>query len=106
MPVYNSYTIKETMGCGRDLYITFVKQDSKLVKLIIHLGKSGQCHRSLLEGIQNLINQVLEDNDNGVEAVIRCLKGLRCDKPTPRLLSCPDYIARLLEQEVSGSGGT
>ena len=99
--VYESKTIKEKMGCGRNLYVTLVTDGNKIVKVIIHLGKSGQCHRSILEGMQNLINELLR-NGHGIETVVSCLKGLRCDHPTPKLLSCPDFIAKLLEGKVDG----
>ena len=100
--VYESVTIKQKMACGRNLYVTLLKDEQgKIVKVIIHLGKSGQCHRSILEGMQNLINELLR-NGHGIETVVSCLKGLRCDHPTPKLLSCPDFIAKLLEGKADG----
>jgi len=96
MRIWESKTIKEKLGCGRNIYIT-VREDKKL---IVQMGKSGQCHRAILEALQNLINLALS-NGNGIEEVIDCLKHIRCEAPTlGGATSCVDYIARILREEV------
>lgn len=96
MRVWKSKTIKETLGCGRNIYISILRGNPD--RIIIQMGKSGQCHRAILEALQEVINVVLA-NGSSVDEVIKSLRYIRCESPTlGGASSCVDYIAEVIEK--------
>ena len=101
--VLETKTIKEKLGCGRSLYLTIATEpgSGKISKLLITVGKSGQCHRAMFEALQNVINVLLKYNGGRYEEVIDALKGIRCESPKLGVAtSCADYIAKVLRGDV------
>lgn len=97
-----SKTIRERLPCGKTIYVTIATRpdNGKIAKILLTVGKSGQCHRALFEALQNVINLALE-NGGDYEDVIHALKGIRCEMPKLAVAtSCVDFIARLLEENI------
>ena len=96
-------TTKYTMGCGK-LYVTVNKDDHGLCEVFANLGKSGGCP-SQSEATCRIVSAAIR---SGVEPeiLIEQLKGIRClstiarrkDNKDIDVLSCPDAIARAIEE--------
>ena len=102
MTIYETETIKEKMACGKSIYVTVATNGEKISKIFLTVGKSGQCHRSLFEALQNVINIILS-NGGKYEDVIDALKNIRCESPKIGVAtSCVDYIAKILNNWSKG----
>jgi ribonucleoside-diphosphate reductase alpha chain len=96
-------TIKSRTGCGT-LFITVNKDDNGLCEVFANLGKAGGCP-SQSEATCRIISAALRC---GVDAkvLIEQLKNIRCLSTVTRrkedkdidVLSCPDAIARAIEE--------
>jgi len=101
-------TIKAKTGCG-SLFITINKDDKGLFEIFTNLGKAGGCP-SQSEATARILSIALR---SGIDpkTLIEQLKGIRCLSTVARkntnneinVLSCPDAIARALE-DVTGDG--
>lgn len=101
-------TKKSSIGCGK-LYITANYDEKGLVEVFTNLGKGGGCPAQT-EATARLISLCLRSNIKP-EEIIGQLKGIRChstiakkaNNPAIKVLSCPDAIARTLEQALNVS---
>lgn len=101
-------TKKSSIGCGK-LYITANYDDKGLVEVFTNLGKGGGCPAQT-EATARLISLCLRSNIKP-EEIIGQLKGIRChstiakkaNNSSIKVLSCPDAIARTLEQALNVS---
>ena len=98
-------TNKYKVACG-DLYITINRDNmGNIVETFVHTSKNGIC-RSNIDGINRMISLALRSGTK-VEEVIDQLRGITCPacvraKSTGHTIdgiSCPDTIARALENE-------
>ena len=102
-------TTKFRMGCGT-LFVTVNKDEQGLCEVFANLGKAGGCPAQS-EATCRAISVALRGNVKP-EVLIEQLKGIRClsaisQKKGNRdidVLSCPDAIARALEQALGPSG--
>ena len=98
-------TTKYTMGCGK-LYVSVNKDDQSLCEVFANLGKAGGCPAQS-EATCRVVSAALR---SGVEpmVLIEQLKGIRCLSTISRrntnkeinVLSCPDAIARAIEDAL------
>jgi ribonucleoside-diphosphate reductase alpha chain len=98
-------TTKYTMGCGK-LYVTVNKDEQGLCEVFANLGKAGGCPAQS-EATCRIVSAALR---SGVEptVLIKQLKGIRCLSTVSRrktnkditVLSCPDAIARAIEEAL------
>jgi ribonucleoside-diphosphate reductase alpha chain len=97
-------TIRKRTGCG-SLYVTINRDDEGLFEIFTNLGKAGCPSQS--EATARILSLALR---SGVapEILIEQLKGIRCLSTVARkkedkaidVLSCPDAIARAIEEAV------
>jgi len=97
-------TVRKITGCG-DLYIT-INSNGRPLEVFAFLGKNGGCTRCQNEALTRAITLGLRYGVP-VEEFIEQLKGLQCPNAnlwpeSERTLSCPDAIARALEEFTSG----
>ena len=98
-------TIKAKTGCG-SLFITLNRDDKGIFEIFTNLGKAGGCP-SQSEATARLLSIALR---SGIEPRILSeqIKGIRCLSTVARknsnneinVLSCPDAIARALEEAI------
>ena len=100
-------TIRMETGCGH-LYITVNGNgnDRKPLEVFARLGKAGGCSTSQNEALTRSISLGLRYGVP-VEVFIEELKGIGCPNShlwpeEERTLSCPDAIAKVLEEYVNG----
>jgi ribonucleoside-diphosphate reductase alpha chain len=101
----SGYTIKSRTGCGT-LFINVNKDDNGLCEIFANLGKAGGCP-SQSEATCRVVSAALRC---GVapEVLIEQLKNIRCLSTITRrkketdicVLSCPDAIARAIEEAL------
>lgn len=89
-------------GCGK-LKLTLNEDDKGLCETIITIGKSGGCTTAWAEALGRVLSISLRSNVQ-VEKLRDQLKTIRCPSPCMiqggTVLSCPDGIARLLEEHL------
>ena len=100
-------TIKFRMGCGT-LFVTVNHDEHGLCEVFANLGKAGGCP-SQSEATCRAVSVALR---SGVEprALIEQLRGIRCpstlgarkNRDDVDVLSCPDAIARAMEEGIGG----
>jgi len=100
-------TLKFRMGCGT-LFVTVNRDDQGVCEVFANLGKAGGCP-SQSEATCRVVSAALR---SGVapEALAEQLKGIRClstsvarrDNGEIAVLSCPDAIARAIEEAMGG----
>jgi len=98
-------TTKYTMGCGK-LYVTVNRDEKGLCEVFANLGKAGGCPAQS-EATCRIASAAIR---SGVEpaVLIEQLKGIRCLSTVSRrktdkdinVLSCPDAIARAIEEAL------
>jgi ribonucleoside-diphosphate reductase alpha chain len=98
-------TIKKRTGCG-SLYVTINRDEKGLFEIFTNLGKAGGCP-SQSEATARIVSVALR---SGVapEILVEQLRGIRCLSTVARkkengdidVLSCPDAIARALEETL------
>jgi ribonucleoside-diphosphate reductase alpha chain len=101
-------TIKYTMGCGK-LYVSVNKDEQGLCEVFANLGKAGGCPAQS-EATCRIVSAAIR---SGVDPriLIEQLKGIRClstisSRKTNKnidVLSCPDAIARAIEEALGDS---
>jgi len=101
--VTNGPTIREATGCG-NLYVTVNAngEEGSPVEVIARLGRSGGCTYCQNEALTRAITVGLKYGAP-MQEFIKELKGIRCNNPymwpeEDRTLSCPDAIAKALEE--------
>jgi ribonucleoside-diphosphate reductase alpha chain len=85
-------------GCGK-AYITFSVDPAFPHELFCLLGKTGGCAAAWMEALSRIITEAMKA---GVPKnnIIRHLKGIQCPNSGGEFnLSCPEAIARVLEDE-------
>jgi ribonucleoside-diphosphate reductase alpha chain len=95
------------MGCGT-LFVTVNRDEKGLCEVFANLGKAGGCP-SQTEATCRAVSVALRSRVSP-EVLIEQLRGIRClSTATARqkhngvdVLSCPDAIARALEETLSG----
>jgi ribonucleoside-diphosphate reductase alpha chain len=97
----SGFTIKIKTGLG-NVYITVNEQEGKPIEIFAIVGKSGQSLMAKTEAIGRLISLNLQNNVP-VEEIVKQLKGIAGGSPLADkdglILSIPDAIARVLENE-------
>jgi len=98
-------TIKFRMGCGT-LFVNVNEDDNGLCEVFANLGKAGGCPAQS-EATCRVVSAALR---SGVDAkvLIEQLKGIRClstitrrkENKEIKVLSCPDAIARAIEEAL------
>jgi len=101
-------TTKAKTGCG-SLFITINKDEEGLFEIFTNLGKAGGCP-SQSEATARILSVALRC---GVDprTLVQQLKGIRCLSTIARrkenkdidVLSCPDAIARAIEEVLGGN---
>lgn len=99
-------SVKVRTGCG-PMYVTLNSDDEGIFEVFAVLGKAGSCTKCVMEGISRVVTLALRC-DVDVKEIVKQLKGLQCPEPVmfpkpERVLSCPDGIAKVLEEHVMGT---
>jgi len=99
-----SISMKYRCHCG-NIYITFMfSQENKVEKIFAHLGKAGNCHLCILEGVTRLINLGLPDKLD-IDDIIKELTSLSCNNLVfykgESIASCVDAIAKAFKKVIS-----
>ncbi len=94
-------------GCGK-LYVTINEDEQGPFELFAQMGKAGGCAASQSEGLARLISLAFRSGIAPQE-VIKQLKGISCHMPAwepggRRILSCPDAIAKAIEDCITPVG--
>jgi len=101
-------TTKYTMGCGK-LYVSVNKDDQGLCEVFANLGKAGGCQAQSEATCRTVSAALRSGVDPGI--LIEQLKGIRCLSTITRrkeqsdidVLSCPDAIARAIEEALGNN---
>ena len=97
--VMRGFTEQVRIGCGK-LYVTVNYDDKGICEVFTNTGKHGGCP-SQSEAVGRLASLSLRSGIE-IEEVIKQLRGIRCPSTIRQknlvVLSCPDAIARVLEQ--------
>jgi ribonucleoside-diphosphate reductase alpha chain len=97
--VTHGITQRLETGCGH-MYVTINTDDQGACEVFVQMGKVGGCASAQLEAIARLSSLALR-SDVKLEAIIRQLKGIRCQSPMwnkGRLItSCGDAVGQALE---------
>lgn len=104
--VTQGQTSKFRMGCGT-LFVTVNRDESGLCEVFANLGKAGGCPAQS-EATCRAVSAALRAGLDP-QSLIEQLKGIRCpstliarkDNKSVDVLSCPDAVARALEEAVS-----
>lgn len=90
-------------GCGH-MYVTINTDSQGACEVFIQMGKVGGCASAQLESIARLSSLALRSSIK-IEAIIRQLKGIRCQSPMwhkgKMITSCGDAVGQALEQFLS-----
>lgn len=93
-----SETYREPLSCGRTLYPTVTKDETGRIQEIFirGLGKIGECVSAWAESFSRAASLYLRVGGDP-KRLIDTLKGIRC---TEGKNSCPNIIAKILEEEM------
>ena len=105
--VLKGKTVRVETGCGH-MYVTVCNDEMGVFEVFSALGKSGSCTKCVMEGISRVVTLALRCGVP-VEEIMKQLKGLQCPLPVmfpknERVLSCPDGVAKVLEELVMDVG--
>lgn len=97
--------VRVRTGCG-NLYIIVGTNEGEPLEVFARLGKSGGCSNCQNEALTRAITLGLKYNIP-VKEFVDELEGIQCPSPhmfpmSERVLSCPDGIAKVLREFVSG----
>lgn len=101
--VVGALIVKTVTGCG-NLYVQLGWWNGKLNEVFATLGKSGGCAMSFNEALTRSITAGLRFGESvPVSEYVKQLRGIRCPTPMPfpkedAVMSCPDAIAKVLEE--------
>ena len=106
--VTSGQTFKFRMGCGT-LFVTVNRDETGLCEVFANLGKAGGCP-SQSEATCRAVSTALRSGVSPKE-LIEQLRGIRCPSTAAArkshngidVLSCPDAIARAIEETLGGS---
>ena len=95
-------TVKVETGCG-NLYVTLNSDGGGLQEVFAKLGRAGTCTVCQMEALTRCSTLGLR-HGVPVKEFVDELKGIQCPNPKmwpeeERVLSCPDAIANILEEE-------
>ena len=94
-------THKVATGCG-SIYVTPNQDEDSFIEVFATLGKAGGCAHCQLEALTRTISLALKYSIP-VEELVKELRGIGCPNQAwdsgVRILSCPDAIAGVLEDE-------
>lgn len=97
--VTHGITQRLETGCGH-MYVTINTDELGACEIFVQMGKVGGCASAQLEAIARLSSLALR-SDIRLEAIIRQLKGIRCQSPMwhkgQMITSCGDAVGRALE---------
>ena len=100
--VVTGNTHRMVTGCG-NLYVTVTRDDTGLLEVFTHLGKTGQCGSAQTEAICRAVSVGLRSGIDP-QVFIKQLSGIRCPSPGldegETVLSCADAIATALKREM------
>ena len=100
-----SRTHRFKMACGKTLYVTVSFRPDNGVnpfEVFVTLGKVGSCDRAMIEALGRAISYYLRVGGHPAD-IARTLRNIRCpaSSPNPNMpTSCPDAIARVIEEEL------
>jgi len=98
--VTHGITQRLETGCGH-MYVTINTDDQGACEVFVQMGKVGGCASAQLEAIARLSSLALRSSIK-VEAIVRQLKGIRCQSPMwhkgKMITSCGDAVGQALEQ--------
>jgi len=103
-------TVRVSTGCGY-MYVTLNSSNDGVFEVFAALGKSGSCTKCVMEGVARVVTLALRCGVP-VDELVKQLKGLQCPMPVmfpkeERVLSCPDGVAKVLEEHIMNpEGGT
>jgi len=97
--ITHGITQRMETGCGH-MYVTINTDEHGACEVFLQMGKVGGCASAQLEALARLCSLALR-SDIKVEAIIRQLKGIRCQSPMWRkgkmITSCGDAVGQALE---------
>jgi len=97
--VTHGVTQRVETGCGH-MYVTINTDDRGACEVFVQMGKVGGCASAQLESIARLVSLALR-SDVKLEAIIRQLKGIRCQSPMwhkgKMITSCGDAVGQALD---------
>lgn len=94
----SSQTISRLTGCGK-IYITICPSEDNpqdLKNVIINLGKTGGCASAMTQAIAQCITLAIK-HGCPISDLMIALKNITCHQQVDKSLSCPDAIAKVLE---------
>jgi ribonucleoside-diphosphate reductase alpha chain len=101
--VTHGITQRLETGCGH-MYVTINTDSHGACEVFVQMGKVGGCASAQLEAIARLSSLALRSSIR-IEAIIRQLKGIRCQSPMwhkgKMITSCGDAVGQALESFLS-----
>ncbi|NLN35373.1 MAG: vitamin B12-dependent ribonucleotide reductase [Candidatus Cloacimonetes bacterium] len=101
--VTHGITQRLETGCGH-MYVTINTDSHGPCEVFVQMGKVGGCASAQLEAIARLSSLALRSSIR-IEAIIRQLKGIRCQSPMwhkgKMITSCGDAVGQALENFLS-----
>ncbi|MCB5255086.1 MAG: vitamin B12-dependent ribonucleotide reductase [Candidatus Cloacimonadaceae bacterium] len=101
--VTHGVTQRLETGCGH-MYVTINTDSQGACEVFVQMGKVGGCASAQLEAIARLSSLALRSRIK-IEAIIRQLKGIRCQSPMwhkgKMITSCGDAVGQALENFLS-----
>lgn len=98
--VLDGKTSKVKTSCG-SFYLTLNRHEGELFEVIMRLGKSGNCIRSLLESYSVILSCLLQSEieyKDIAKMIDKHSKGVKCGNPfyhdKVKFESCIDYVAQ------------
>ncbi len=93
-----SNTYREPLSCGRTLYPTVTKDETGRIQEIFvrGLGKIGECVPAWAESFSRAASLYLRVGGDP-QRLVDTLRGIRCQEGKN---SCPNIIAKILEEEI------